>query len=88
MASGSMPALPRPSAEVHIRRYHDMPDCDVVVSVRGQRLIVTCPNYDQAVSWAKVECKSYRIPPVVGHSWFTVTPAGAVMDTPAPAAER
>lgn len=88
MASGSTPALPRPNAAVHIRRYHDLPDCDVVVSVRGQRLIVTCPSYDKAVSWAKVECKSYRIPPVVGHSWFAVTPGGAIVEMPAPANGR
>jgi hypothetical protein len=33
-----------------------------VVSVRGQEIILRCPNYSQALKWARLECKSYKIP--------------------------
>jgi len=48
-------------AEVRIRCYSDVPECDVVVAVRGKEIILRCPDYDQAVKWARVECRSYGI---------------------------
>jgi hypothetical protein len=33
----------------------------VVVFVRGQEIILRCPNYSQALKWARLECKSYKI---------------------------
>jgi len=33
-----------------------------VVVVRGQEMVVRCPTYFQAVKWARLECKSYKIP--------------------------
>jgi hypothetical protein len=47
---------------VTIRRYPDSAICDVVVVVRGQEMVVRCPTYFQAVQWARLECKSYKIP--------------------------
>ena len=47
---------------VTIRRYPDSRICDVVVVVHGQEMVVRCPTYFQAVKWARVECKSYKIP--------------------------
>ena len=47
---------------VTIRRYPDSPICHVVVVVRGQEMVVRCPTYFQAVKWARMECKSYKIP--------------------------
>jgi hypothetical protein len=47
--------------EVTIRRYPDAAICDVVVVVRGQEMILRCRNYRQAVQWARLECKSYKI---------------------------
>ncbi len=47
---------------VTIRRYPASRICDVVVVVRGQEMVVRCPTYFQAVKWARVECKSYKIP--------------------------
>ena len=47
--------------EVRIRCYRDVPECDVVVAVRGKKMILRCPDYDQAVKWAQVECRSYGI---------------------------
>jgi hypothetical protein len=32
-----------------------------VVSVRGQEIVLHCPNYSQALKWARLECKSYKI---------------------------
>ena len=49
------------SPQVFIRRHTASPICDVVVSVRGQEIILRCPNYSQALKWARLECKSYKI---------------------------
>jgi hypothetical protein len=51
----------RSAAEVRIRRYSSVPDCDVVVALRGDEMSITCRSYDQAVAWARIECKSYRV---------------------------
>ena len=50
------------SPQVFIRRHTASEICDVVVSVRGQEIILRCPNYSQALKWARLECKSYKIP--------------------------
>jgi hypothetical protein len=47
---------------IAIRRYPASRICDVVVVVRGQEMVVRCPTYFQAVKWARMECKSYKIP--------------------------
>ena len=49
-------------ASVTIRRYPDSPICHVVVVIRDQEMVVRCPTYFQAVKWARMECKSYKIP--------------------------
>jgi hypothetical protein len=51
----------RQQAEVRIQRYQDAPDCDVVVKFRGKVMELRCPNYDHAVKWARVECKTYGV---------------------------
>jgi hypothetical protein len=51
-------ALPK----VTVRRHLAAQICDVVVVVRGQEMVVRCPSYSQAVRWARLECKSYKIP--------------------------
>ena len=33
-----------------------------MVVVRGQEMIVRCPSYSHALKWARLECKSYKIP--------------------------
>jgi hypothetical protein len=48
--------------EVTIRRYPASQICDVVVVVRDQEMVLRCPNYSVAVKWARLECKSYKIP--------------------------
>ena len=48
--------------QVFIRRHTASQICDVVVSVRGQEIILRCPNYSQALKWARLERKSYNIP--------------------------
>ena len=47
---------------VTIRRYWASTICDVVVVVRDQEMVIRCPSYSQAVKWARLECKSYKIP--------------------------
>jgi hypothetical protein len=49
------------TSQVFIRRHPASQICDVVVSVRGQEIILRCPNYPQALKWARLECKSYKI---------------------------
>jgi hypothetical protein len=50
------------SPRVFIRRHTASQTCDVVVSVRGQEIVLRCPSYPQALKWARLECKSYKIP--------------------------
>jgi hypothetical protein len=33
-----------------------------VVVVRGREMVHRCRNYRQAVQWARMECRSYKIP--------------------------
>jgi hypothetical protein len=47
---------------VRIRSYPDSPICDVVVVARGQEMILRCGDYRQAVQWARLERKTYKIP--------------------------
>jgi hypothetical protein len=47
--------------QVSIRRYKASQICDVVVSVRGKEIVHRCPNYPQALKWARLECKSYKM---------------------------
>ena len=54
----------RHPVEVQIRRYPGVDQCDVVVASRSRQLVVTCPDYERALRWAQMECKSYRIAPV------------------------
>lgn len=63
MSDGS-PARARHDATVRIRRYADSPECDVVVTMRGRELVLACPDYERAVRWAHLECKSYGISPI------------------------
>ena len=55
--------------EVRVRRYSDVPECDVVVAVRGLEMSLRCRDYNQAVKWARIECKFYKIA-----GGFTVMP--------------
>ena len=57
--------------DVQIRRYQGVLECDVVLVARGRELVVTCPDYDRALRWALMECKSYKITPS-----FADTPSG------------
>jgi hypothetical protein len=48
-------------AEVRIRRHSNAPECDVVVAVRGKEISLKCRDYSQAVRWARIECKTYKV---------------------------
>lgn len=39
----------------------EVADCDVVVRVRGQEIVHCCPDYSQALKWARLECKPYLV---------------------------
>jgi hypothetical protein len=49
------------AAEVRIRRHSDALQCDVIVAVGGKEMSLKCRDYNQAVKWARIECKSYKI---------------------------
>ena len=49
------------SAEIRVRRYDGVPECDVVVFFRGRAMMLRCRDYDQAVEWARIECKAYKV---------------------------
>ena len=50
------------AAEVWVRCHVNGPECDVIVFVRGREMSLRCRDYNQAVEWARVECKSYKVP--------------------------
>lgn len=47
--------------EVRIRRHGAAPQCDVVVVVGDKEMSLKCRDYNQAVKWARLECKSYKV---------------------------
>ena len=52
--------------EVEMRAYPAGPACGVVVTTQRRRLVMNCPTYELAMRWALLECKVYKIPPVLG----------------------
>jgi hypothetical protein len=56
-----MSMIAEPAGEVWVRRYNGAPECDVVVAVRGQTMSLRCRDYNEAVKWARIECKSYKV---------------------------
>ena len=52
---------PELAGKVQVHRYRDRAACDVVVTLRGREMVLTLPNYRQAVKWAQIEAKSYGI---------------------------
>jgi hypothetical protein len=47
--------------QVFVRRDAASEICDVVVLIRGREMVLRCPSYSQALKWARLECKSYKI---------------------------
>jgi hypothetical protein len=47
--------------EVKVRRYSGSAACDVIVRKRGKEMVLGCRDYDQAVKWARIECKTYGV---------------------------
>ena len=47
--------------EVQIRQYSSGLECDVIVTVRGREMVMRLPDYSQAVKWAQMEAKTYKI---------------------------
>jgi hypothetical protein len=52
-------------AEVKVRRYTGSAACEVVVRKRGQEMVLSCGDYDQAVKWARIECKTHGVSAVL-----------------------
>jgi len=47
--------------EVRIRRFGDRRQCEVIVVACGKEMILKCPDFAQAVKWARLECKTYQV---------------------------
>lgn len=47
--------------EVSIRQYRDYPQCDVIVVLRGREMVVRLPDHAEAIKWARMKCKAYKI---------------------------
>jgi hypothetical protein len=56
-------------AEVRVQRYSGASECDVIVIYRDQEMSIRCRDYKQAVQWAKIECRTYKVA-----NGFTVEP--------------
>ena len=54
--------MPEHQGQVWIRRFSDGLECDVIVAIRGHEMVVQLPDYSQAVKWAQMESRSYKIP--------------------------
>ena len=54
--------LIEPENRVWVQRHQNSSECDVVVVFRGREMSLRCRDYSQAVKWAKIECKAYRLP--------------------------
>ena len=50
-----MSVIAEHAAEVWVRRYNGVPECDVIVAVRGQEMSLRCRDYNEAVKWARIE---------------------------------
>jgi hypothetical protein len=49
-------------AEVRVQRHRNSPEYDVVVTIRGREMSIRCRDYNQAVKWARMESKVYKLP--------------------------
>jgi hypothetical protein len=47
--------------DVRVQRHRNSPECDVIVSYRGREMSLRCRDYDQAIKWARIECKVYKL---------------------------
>ena len=46
-------------ANIRVIRNSHVRECEVRVTVRGKEMCVSCPDYEQALKWARLECRSY-----------------------------
>ena len=48
-------------AQVRIRCYSDIAECEIRVAVRGKEMCMKCRDYNQALKWARLESRSYGV---------------------------
>jgi hypothetical protein len=48
--------------DVRIHRHRNSPEYYVIVTYRGREMSIRCRDYDQAIKWARIECKVYKLP--------------------------
>ena len=47
--------------EIFIHRYNGVPICDVIVKSHHRQISIRCDDYDAALRWAQIECRSYGV---------------------------
>ena len=47
--------------EVRVQRHRSSAECDVIAAYRGREMSLRCRDYDQAIKWARIECKVYKL---------------------------
>ena len=47
-------------AEIRMRRYNRTSEWEVIIVRGGSEISYKCRDYEQAMKWAQVECRSYR----------------------------
>jgi hypothetical protein len=47
-------------AEIRMRRHNRTAEWEVVIVRGATEISYKCRDYDQAMKWARVECRSYR----------------------------
>jgi hypothetical protein len=53
--------IPERAVEVRVRRHSGLSEREVTVAFRGREMLLRCHDYNQAVEWARIECKTYNV---------------------------
>jgi hypothetical protein len=48
-------------SEISIHRYRNRSACDVIVAIGDREMVVRLPDYGQAIKWAQMEARSYKL---------------------------
>jgi hypothetical protein len=49
--------------EIRVRQRDDRAAWAVIISSRGREAIIELSDYDKAMKWAEMECRSYKVLP-------------------------
>ena len=46
---------------MRVQRRRNSPECDVIAAYRGREMSLQYRDHDQAIKWARIECKVYKL---------------------------